>query len=126
MSDLTISQLERYVQAIDLYESDEAQWLRDKGLEHRRLLIAASPELSSFVSAIDGAKAELAVNSVEIARQLIAREMKLQKLREEIALLASKVDIRAANAQTNGAFSSAVAFRETASAIIKILEENNA
>lgn len=77
----TIEQLERYVQGIDLYESDEAQWLRDKGLEHRRLLIAASPELSSFALAIDDVKAELAVNSVEIARQLIAKEKELQQLK---------------------------------------------
>lgn len=121
----TIEQLERYVQAIDLYESDEAQWLRDKGLEHRRLLIAASPELSSFALAIDDAKAELAVNSVEIARQLIAAEKARQKLREELALLSSKLGVRADNAQKNGAFSSAVAFRETAHDLIKILEGRN-
>lgn len=67
---------------------------------------------------------ELAAASPALLDQLIAREAELQKLREEMALLASKVGVRAANAQTNGAFSSAVAFRETASAITKILEGN--
>ena len=95
----TIEQLERYVQAIDLYESDEAKWLRDKGLEHRRLLIAASPELSSFALAIDDAKAELAVNSVEIARQLIAAEAKLKQLKEQIENLADWHDVKASKAR---------------------------
>ncbi|AKF27808.1 hypothetical protein YH66_09720 [[Brevibacterium] flavum] len=68
---------------------------------------------------------ELVASAPALLDQLITREAELQKLREEMALLASKVGVRATNAQTNGAFSSAVAFRETASAIIKILEETN-
>ncbi|MCK2200500.1 hypothetical protein [Corynebacterium callunae] len=82
MSDLTISQLELYVQAIDLYESDEAQWLRDKRLEKGGLLAMLNPEMAKIVLAVDDAKTELAVNSVEIARQLIAAEKELQQLKE--------------------------------------------
>lgn len=81
MSDLTISQLELYVQAIDLYESDEGQWLRDKRLEKGGLLAMLNPEMTKIVLAVDDAKTELAVNSVEIARQLIAREKELQQLK---------------------------------------------
>ncbi|WNO28366.1 hypothetical protein SEA_PSONYX_57 [Corynebacterium phage PSonyx] len=80
----TIEQLELYVHAIDLYESDEAQWLRDKRLEKGGLLAMHNPEMTKIVLAVDDAKTELAVNSVEIARQLIVAKKELQRMQQGI------------------------------------------
>lgn len=80
----TIEQLECYVKAIDLYESDEAQWLRDKRLERGGLIASVNPEMTKIVLAVDDAKTELAVNSVEIARQLIVAKKELQRVQQGI------------------------------------------
>lgn len=121
----TIEQLELYVQAIDLYESDEAQWLRDKRLEQGGLMASLNPEMTKIVLAVDDAKTELAVNSVEIARQLIVAEKELQRVRHGIEELRdSYIEDSGAVGSTQEEQIELDAHGETAKILTQILKGN--
>lgn len=95
----SLEQLENYVHAIDLYNSDEGKWLRDKSLEKSFTAGSLNPELLKFVLAIEDVKAELAIDSVELARRLVEVETQRRELKEALENLKDWCEVKASKAR---------------------------
>lgn len=87
MVNMTTEKLETYVKAIDIYESEEAKWLRDKHLEQGGLIARLNPDMTKIVLLVEEAKGQIGAESVEIARALVKETKAHQKLREAIGKL---------------------------------------